>query len=552
MQTSGRPDRSAPNSRIRRALLAYLITAFVEFATWLAILLVAYREGGPVLVGVASVVMLVPAIILIPLAAGIGDRMHRSRALALTHVTIAVTSALTGLMLVVDAPFWATLIVATLLNVAVGVARPMHFAMLPLLADRPGDMVSANALSSSLDGVALFVGYVAAGVLTDHLGAWAVLMLCAGLASIAALLVGALNTPAAPISDDDVPGQILEALGGFVSLRRSAGALALLLLTAVMSVVEGANDALTVTFNDQVLGLTESTAGLIAGAYGIGLAIGGVTIASLARRRHLAPVVLGGALLMGLAQAAVSALGSLGPTVAMLVFIGVGVSMIIVSARTLLQRSTDDTVLARVLGVQEGVELLGLTLGAVVGPLLVQLIGPSQAFLPLGALVALFGLLSFAAIRRLDARSVPREDEITLLHQVPFLSALQPYELERLARRSTWLDVPAGTRVITQGEVGDSYYVVDSGGFSVTVNGSIRDHELTAGDGFGEIALLHEVPRTASVTALSRSRLLRISAEDFLSTVLPNAAGTRLARTLADARRRSDDHPAAWSPDWEL
>lgn len=545
------PGGVLPSPRIRRALLAYAITGFVEFATWLAILLVAYREGGPAYVGIASVVMLVPAIILIPIAAGLGDRMPRSRALALTHFTTATTSALTGIMLLIQAPFWAMLIVAATLNVVVGVARPMHFAMLPLLAQRPGDVVSANALSSSLDGVALFVGYLVAGVLTDYLGDWTVLLLCAGLMVVSALLVSSLRTAAAHVTDD-VPERILEAVAGLVALRRNAGAITLLLITVVMSVVEGANDTLTVTFNDQVLGLTESGAGLLAGAYGIGLAIGGVTIAGLARRRMLAPVVLGGALVMGLAQASVALLDTLGPTVALLIVIGVGVSMIIVSARTLLQRSTDDAVLSRVMGVQEGVELLGLTFGAIVGPFLVGLIGPSRAFLPLGALVAVFGLITYATIRGLDTRTVPKEKEIALLCRVPFLQPLQPFELERLARRATWLDVSKGERVVTQGEVGDSFYVVDSGELSVTVDGVVRRHRMGPGDGFGEIALICEMPRTATVTATTTARLLRVSAEDFLSTVVPNARGARLARTLAEARLRSDEHPDALTPDWEL
>lgn len=336
------------------------------------------------------------------------------------------------------------------------------------------------------------------------------------------------------------------------AVRRLTGAITLLLITVVMSVVEGANDTLTVTFNDQVLGLTESGAGLLAGAYGIGLAIGGVTIAGLARRRMLAPVVLGGALVMGLAQASVALLGTLGPTVALLIVIGVGVSMIIVSARTLLQRSTDDAVLSRVMGVQEGVELLGLTFGAIVGPFLVGLIGPSRAFLPLGALVAVFGLITYATIRGLDTRTVPKEKEIALLCRVPFLQPLQPFELERLARRATWLDVSKGERVVTQGEVGDSFYVVDSGELSVTVDGVVRRHRMGPGDGFGEIALICEMPRTATVTATTTARLLRVSAEDFLSTVVPNARGARLARTLAEARLRSDEHPDALTPDWEL
>lgn len=548
MATQSRRAQLPGSPGVRRALLAYGLAAFTEFATWLAILLVAYRDGGPTLVGVASVVMLLPAIILIPLVAGLGDRMPRSRALTLTHATVAVTSALTGLLMLLDSPLWSVLVVGAMLNVAVGVVRPMHFSALPLLATKPGDVVAANAVSSSLDGAALFVGFVFAGLLTDHLGPWVVLMLCAALALLATLLTAGLRTPVAPIDLDDVPGRIWAALAGFGALRRNSGAVGLLLLIVVMSVVEGANDTLTVTFNDEVLGLTESTAGLVAGAYGVGLAVGGATLAGLARRRRLAPVVLAGALIMGLAQAAVALLDALWPAVAMLMLIGVGVSMIMVSGRTLLQRTTDDTVLARVLGVQEGVYLIGLTLGAAVGPILITVLGAGGAFVPLGALVALVGLSTYAAIRAQDAQSDRRREEVQTLSTVPFLALLLPYELERLARRAQWVRAAAGTAVITQGEPGDSYYVVATGELSVTVDGVLRPHRMTAGDGFGEIALLDHSPRTATIRAVRESRLLRISAEDFLATVVSHEVGAQLARSIAQARRGADGTPGLPRP----
>ncbi|MCA1783899.1 MAG: hypothetical protein LC679_17535, partial [Intrasporangiaceae bacterium] len=131
MPAQTKAGRPPGNPGVRRALTAYGLAAFTEFATWLAILLVAYREGGPALVGVASIAMLVPGIILIPLIAGVGDRMPRSRALALAYASVAVTSALAGVLLLVDAPFWTVLAVGAVLNVGVGLVRPMHFAALP-------------------------------------------------------------------------------------------------------------------------------------------------------------------------------------------------------------------------------------------------------------------------------------------------------------------------------------------------------------------------------------------------------------------------------------
>lgn len=224
------------------------------------------------------------------------------------------------------------------------------------------------------------------------------------------------------------------------------------LLMACTSILQGSNEALTVTFNDEVLGLSESTAGLLAGAFGVGIALGGITLASLAQRRSLAPVVLAGAVLIGLSQASVALLDSLAPVVILLILVGVWMAMIMVSARTLLQRSTDDAVLARVLAVQEGVHLTGLTIGALVGFLVIVMLGPSRAFIPVGLLILTFGLLSHRSIRSLDKIAVDHSREVSLLARVPFLAALPPYELERLAQGALWVRVPAGTEVVTQGD----------------------------------------------------------------------------------------------------
>lgn len=540
MGMPARTRRLPGDRRIRRALVAYGLAVFADFASWLAILLVAYQQGGPTFVGGASIALLLPAIVLTPLVAGMGDRMPRGRALALAHAGVAVSAAVAGVLLAVGAPLWSVLVFGAALNVAVSLVRPMHFAAIPLLATRPGDLVAANALSSSLDGATLFVGFLVAGVLTERVGAGMVLLLCSLLALTATLLTAGMRTPVAPIDGGDVPGRIRAALFGFASLRRNPGAAVLLLLMAVMSVVEGANDTLTLTFNDQVLGLTDSTAGLLAGAFGIGLAVGGALLAGLAHRRRLAPVVLAGAVLMGLTQAAVSFVGALWPAFTFLMLVGVGVSMILVSGRTLLQRSTDDAVLGRVMGVQEGVYLVGLTVGAVVGPILVMLMGPSRAFLPLGVLVALIGVLAYPAIRAQDVHGGPRAEELALLGGVPFLAALPPYALQRLAQRARWVDVPAGAVVVAQGDPGDSYYLVARGELSVTVDGVLREHRMSPGDGFGEIALLHRVPRTATIRALVDCRLLAVSAADFLTTVTSSAQGVLIAHGIADARRRSD------------
>jgi Cyclic nucleotide-binding domain/Major Facilitator Superfamily len=526
--------------RLRRVLVAYGLSRFTEFAGWLAILLVAYAEGGALLVGIASFAMQLPAIVLVPLLAGFVDRLPRGRALTLTHAGVAVCAGATGVLLFLAAPLWVVLIGGTATTVAVFSVRPSHFSTLPLLAKGPGDLVSANGWSSFMDGAAIFIGFLLAGVLTDEFGAWVVLALCALLGVVATLLTSGLHTPVVGTGHADAPGELRAALEGLATLRRSAGALALLLLMACTSVIQGSNETLTVTFNDEVLGLPESTAGLLAGAYGVGIALGGITLAGLAQRSSLAPVVLAGALLLGLAQAAVALLGSLVAVVIMLMLVGVGMAMIMVSARTLLQRTTDDGVLARVLAVQEGVHLTGLTIGALVGPLVIALFGPSAAFVPGALLILGIGLLAGRSIHQLDAVAVDHSREVSLLGRVPFLAALPPYELERLAQGAEWVSVPAGTDVVTQGDDADSYYLVAAGELSVAIDGVRRAQTMVAGDGFGEIALLNRVARTATVTALQDCELLVVSSGDFLGAVTATPDGEGLAHEISRARLEFD------------
>jgi Cyclic nucleotide-binding domain/Major Facilitator Superfamily len=526
--------------RLRRVLLAYGLSRFTEFAGWLAILLVAYAQGGATLVGIAAFAMQLPAIVLVPALAGYVDRLPRGQALTVTHASVAVCAGLTGLFLFLDAPLWVVLVGGTATTIAVFSVRPTHFATLPLLAKGPGDLVSANGWSSFMDGAAIFVGFLLAGVLTHEYGAWVVLALCALFGVVATLLTAGLGIPVVGAKHADATGELRAALEGVATLRRNSGALALLLLMACVSVLQGSNEPLTVTFNDEVLGLSESTAGLLAGAYGVGIAVGGITLAGLARRNSLAPVVLSGALLLGLAQTAVSLQRALAPAVIMLMLVGVGMAMIIVSARTLLQRTTDDAVLARVLAVQEGVHLTGLTIGALVGPLFIALFGPSAAFVPAGVLILAIGLVAGRSIHQLDAAAVDRSREISLLARVPFLAALPPYELERLAQGAEWATVSAGTAVVTQGDDADSYYLVASGELSVTIDGVVREQNMVAGDGFGEIALLNRVARTATVTALEDCELLVISSGDFLGAVTATPDGEGLAHEISQARLELD------------
>jgi CRP-like cAMP-binding protein len=114
-------------------------------------------------------------------------------------------------------------------------------------------------------------------------------------------------------------------------------------------------------------------------------------------------------------------------------------------------------------------------------------------------------------------------------------AALEAPELERLARGLQPAAVPAASVVFEQGEPGDRFYVVADGELDVLEDGR-RVSELGRGDAFGEIALLHQRPRTASVRARSNSSLYALERDDFLAAVAAGSGFGEEAHRLARAR----------------
>ena len=513
---------------VRRVLIAYGCVGFTTYFGWIVVILWAYAEGGPNLAAVAAVVQLVPAALLGPTLASRGDRISRGTALVLGYAFVAVAALATAITLLVDSGAVLVIASSTVLTAAIAVARPLHFAALPSLAGSPEELVLANALSSISDGTFRFVGPVAAGLVVAHAGYWQAFALETAAALAACLLCLRLALPR-PARHAEQVGSIAGAAQGLVTLWRSWGALALLLVLTIDFVLAGAIDVLGVAFTTEVLGHPETDAGFVIGALGVGSLIGAVLAASAGRRRRLAPVIVFGGVAEGLCFAAVAAVAALAPALLMLVLAGVAGSVMIVAGRTLLQRATDDRVLARVFAVQESATMLGTALGASLAPVLIDVVSSRYAFVPLGIGCALLAAACLLFVRRLDARAVRHPVEVALLRGVGFLSVLPEYEIERLAQRARWESAPAGTVVIRQGSDGGAFYVTAEGELAVDVDGIRADHVITRGRGFGEIALLRAVSRTATITALTDVRLLVVDRDDFLAAVTGSVDGHAIA-----------------------
>ena len=208
---------------------------------------------------------------------------------------------------------------------------------------------------------------------------------------------------------------------------------------------------------------------------------------------------------------------------------GIGGAVTVVAGRTLLQRTTDDRVLARVFAVQESTSLLGLALGALLAPILIDTLGVRGAWVPLGLGVVVLALACLGLLRSLDreARWLPLE--LALLRSVPFVAALPPYGLERLAHQVRWRSVAAGEVVVEQGALGDEMFVVGEGELSAWVAGERRPGTLHERQWFGEIAMLRGAERTATVVAETPARLLVVPRGAFLRAAGGDVDQTALA-----------------------
>jgi len=525
------------NGPLRRVLIAFLLFSAAEYGTWVAILLYAYERTGPLSVGLVALIQLVPAALAAPTASALGDRFPRERVLAVGYAIQALAMFATGLTMLADAPPLVTYAVAAATAASLVVTRPTQSALLPSLAMAPADCTIANGASGFFEGGGQLIGPLAAAAILA-VGTPATVFFAASLALVVALLVTVGVRPRmAPIvfaSDADDVG----LLGGLRLVLADRDARVLVgLLTARMLVI-GACDVLFVLLALELLDTGEPGAGILSAALGAGAMLGGAGTFTIVGRPRLAAVAAAGALVWGAAIATVGLVPSafLAP---LLVIVGsAGLAIVDICGRTMLQRSVRDEILARVFGLQEGLGMAGLAAGAVLVPILVGVFGLVGAVVAVGAILPVFVALRWPRLSDLERGAGVPAREISLLRVGTIFRPLPAPALEAVARRAVWVDVSDGERLITQGDPGDRFYVLAAGSLRVERDGTRLRDVTEPGEGVGEIAILRDVPRTASVFATGPSTLLAIDRAPFLAAVTGHPDAYAAADAVVAARDR--------------
>ena len=277
-----------------------------------------------------------------------------------------------------------------------------------------------------------------------------------------------------------------------------------------------------------------STAGYLNAAFGAGGVAGVAVTVALVGRRRLAPALLAGLALWAVALAVLAVAPSLVGAVFLLGAAGVGRTTVDVAGRTLLQRIARPDALARVFGLLEGVSMAGLAAGSIAASAFVGLAGNRGAFVCLAVVLPLAALLVLRSVLAADSAVLPVV-EMARLRALPMFAPLGAPALEGLARSLEAVEVAAGAAAVREGEPGDRFYLVVDGELEVSVAGE-RISDLMRGDCFGEIALLRDVPRTATVTARTTVRLDALDKAAFLSAVTGYDPSVRAAEQLVRGR----------------
>ena len=521
------------NGDLRRLLLAWAASNLASRASAIAVAVYAYQAGGAGAVGVIAFARLTAAAAFAPWLSVLADRRPRKLVMIGSDlVRFALLAAMTALV-AVEAASAAVYLLAVLLAVAEPVFRSAQAALTPALVATPAELTAANVVASGVESVGLFLGPALGALLLAVTGVAEVFAVTAGLLVVAVVLVARIGTAGAIAPERQ--GRRRSLLAGWQTIVAEPGLRVVIALFSIQSFVAGMFNVLVVVVAIQVLDLGTPGVGLLDGMVGVGALLAVVVAAGLAGRQRLAGYFGIGLLLWGLPLALAGLVTETAVVIALFVLVGVGNTLVDVSGVTLMQRSAPDEVLGRVFGAFEALAVLSMGVGSLLAPLLVSTVGARGALVVAGLILPVVLVPLWRPLVRIDATSESSPEEVKLLRGIPIFAPLPVPEIERLAKALSPVRIDAGSAVFRESESGDRFYVIRAGTAEVEI-GDRHVRTLGPGESFGEIALVRDVPRTATVRARTDLDLLALDREVFVATLTHHPASAEEAGSIVAAR----------------
>lgn len=521
------------NENVRRVELAWGAWIATEWAYFVALGVFAYQHGGASAVGVAGLVRLLPAAAVAPFAASLGDRFRRERFLLALMLLGSAALAGSAAAAYADSEL-LVFALAAVVGFSSTLVRPALQALLPSLARTPEELIAANGATSTIESLGTLIGPFGAGLLVSFanvglvfgVGAAAVLAAAGFLARVR--VEGRVELGGA--TEDGNARRMIE--DGFRAIARTPNARLVIGLITAQAFVRGCLNVLIVIAAFRLLHGSASDVGYLTAAIGVGGLVGAFGAMALDGRRLAVPFGLA-LVFWGVPIALIAPRPDFAAAMVLLAIVGAANSVEDVAVFTLLQRIVPEELLTRVLGAVWGLAMGAVAVGSIIAPAVIALIGLRPAFVAVGSFLPLLTLLTYGRLVDID-RTVAPPPELELVDHVPMFAPLSLAGKERVAASLVQVSVAAGELVIRAGDAGDRFYIVAHGELEIDADG-VRSTAHRP-DYFGEIALLRDVPRTASVKASTDSQLYALQRDDFLAAVTGHAAAHAAGQAVADER----------------
>lgn len=504
--------RAARNGALVRLVAAQFLGGAAEWAVIIALLVHAFERGGARATGLTSLASFSAPLIAGPLIAIASGRyplqsIRRAGLLLCTFGSIAA-----GAAVLVELPILVVVTCGVFALSGLTVLAATGSSLVPAAVHTPRELVIANLWLGHSAALCVLIGPLFVSVMLALGGPTTALIGC-GVLSLSALLLTAVG--AGPPATDLTVRPVRDAAAAARALIRRPGGVGLVGVSFARQIMLGALDVLIVVIAFQTIDLGGTGAALMNAAFGAGavLSMFATTLALRGTRLAL-PILAGLGSAAGMCVLLAATL-TVAPTFVILVSLGLSAAVVHTLSRMLLQRSADPRSLGQVFGFVALTDGIGLLVGSLLAQVVLAAWSIEAALVAVGATLAVIAVASLRSLWRADASADIPVVEMSLLRNTSIFGSLTPFELEPLARAAIYIEVEAASVVIRQGDPGDCFYVVAAGAFDVEMSGK-HIRTIERGQGFGEVALLADVTRTATVTASRRGVLLSIDRVAFL------------------------------------
>lgn len=539
----GQPTR---NATLVQFCLGHLAAVVAEWAVMIGVLVYAYDHGGERSAGLASLVLLAPYVLLASTTARLAER-HRPAHLRMTALAVmAAGNGVAAIVAAVDGPTIVVVAGALLTITAETTLRPIGAVMLPAIVRSARELTLGNVRVGQAENMSVLLGPLAATALLALHGPAAVMAGCAALAAVALALTIPLRDAVPLATAPDVPhrarerriGRLLMTVAAspfrdLVSVVRQPRASAVLVTEAGQYFLVGSLDIVLVVLAGDHLDLGPGGAGILNSLFGVGAVLSSLVARRAVTRPRLAALIVASLAFIGLGSLALGTAIAVTTAAIALPVLGIGRSLVSLAGRVLLQRAAPPSELAAVFGAIETASGIGLLLGSATTQIVIATAGVGATLVVNGALFVALAVVLLGPLRRVDDGADVPVVAMSLLGRLTLFEPLPQDALERVARRAVETTVPAGTVLVRQGDEGDLYYAIADGQVDVVV-GERHVRTLERGDGFGEIALIADVPRTATVTARTAVSVLTLDRESFLLAVTGHESSGPAAWSVID------------------